>query len=415
MPIFLLGMFFLSDAPFLAAQSEAGNNAVAESGAYIASISITGLRRTRPSAAERPLRRFIGLPSDQVDTNDVMAAIVATGILQPVSVEIEGDVLVIEVQERWSFFPVPVAAGGTEGMSGGLALFDANAFGLNDQLFLAAFFHADGFITSAGYFRSSRGGRSPGYSGMAAFARRERHDRDQNAEVLRRFDLDTITLNAGVHFPLLEDSDLLSVSALLSFSDRSLRNRSDALYGPQDSLTMFGSGAEFAVRRNSWDGYFLSQEAASVRYFFHTDFGGVSFQAVQLRGIWERSLVPGFRFNMRTGLVFQPQVPVLFESSPGAAQVDILPRDFSARNYAGFSAGLEKRIFATAAGTFSLAGAYQAVYSYGSALGHSADQGYTVTLSFYLNRLAIPALGLGVAHNITRNYVQGFFSIGMSF
>jgi len=396
------------------AQSETGN-AVAVPGAYIASISIAGLGRTRLSAAERPLRRFIGLPVEQVNTDEVKAAIMAAGILQPVSVEIEGDVLAVEVQERWSFFPVPVVAGGTEGMAGGLALFDANAFGLNDQLFLAAFFHPDGFITSGGYIRSSRGGRLPGYSGVAAFSRGERHDRDQNGEVLRRFELDTIGFHAGLHFPLLENSDFLAISALFSFSDRRLRNRDAALHAPQDSLALFGAGTEFAVRRNSWDGFFLSQESASIRYFFQTDFGGAAFQSVGFRGVWERSLVPGFRFNLRTGIVFQPQAPILFESSPGAAQVAILPQDFSARNYAGLSAGLEKRIFRIAAGTLSIAASYQAVYSHGSALGDSVDHGYTTMLFFYLHRLAIPALGLGVAHNVNRNHLQGFFSIGMSF
>jgi len=415
LPIVLLGIFFFSNGSFLKAQSESEYNGYDGEMTRITSISITGLGRTRLSTAERPLRRFIGLEADEVDSNEVLAAIIATGILEPVSVEIEGQVLAVEVRERWSIFPIPIVMGGSGGLSGGLAFFDANAFGLNDQFFLAGFYHPNGWMASLGYIRSSRGGRAPGWSAMAAYSRGERHDRDQTSEVLRRFELDTISLRTGLHFPLLKDSDLLSSSMLFSFSDNSLRNRSNALYGPDRSLRLFGTGKDFAIRRNTWDGFFLSQESASIRYALYTNFNGVFFQSTRFQGTWERSLIPGFRFNLRTGIVFQPDAPILSESSPGVAQVAILPREFSARNYAGLSAGLEKSILRTAAGTLSISMAYQVVHSHGSILGDSFDHGCFAMLFFYLHRLAIPALGLGVAYNVERNYFQGFFSFGMSF
>jgi hypothetical protein len=139
------------------------------------------------------------------------------------------------------------------------------------------------------------------------------------------------------------------------------------------------------------------------------------FHSIQFQGIWEKSLVPGFRLNMRTGIVFEPDVPILFESSPFAAQVAILPRDFSARNYAGISAGLEKYLFQFSAGTISISAAYQLVYSQGSILGNSLDHGVTGILSFYLSRLAIPAVGAGFAYNVKEHFLQGSFSMGMSF
>ena len=381
-------------------------------------IYITGLRRTRFSTAERPLRRFIGMEADQVDRDDVFAAIMAAGNLEPLYVEIEGQVLAVTVREQWSVFPVPVLMGGTGGLMGGLAFFDANAFGLNDQFFLAGMYHPDGWIATVGYNSSSRGGRLPGWNGFFLFSREERHDRCQNNELLRRFELDTIFVNAGLNIPLLPDSDLLSVSAQFAFSDRRLPNPGSArnVNAPYtDHLRMFGLGGDFTIRRSNWDGYFLSQEAASIRYFFNTEFGGISFHSVQLRANWERSIVPGFRFMLRSGITFQPNVPVFFESPPGTAQVAILPRDFSARNYAGLSAGLERSIIRINAGTFSISASYQVVYSYGSILGNSVDHGVLGMFTFYLNRVAIPALSLGVAYNVNRNYFQGFFGLGMTF
>lgn len=412
LPILFLGIFLFGNVSFLMAQDKSEYDGEMS---LITSIAIMGLGRTRFSTAERPLRRFIGIEAREVDSYEVMAAIIATGILEPVSVEVQGEVLAVEVRERWSIFPVPIVMGGTGGFSGGLAFFDANAFGLNDQFFLAGFYLPNAWMASLGYIRSSRGGRTPGWSGMAIYARGERHDRDQTSEVLRRFEFDTIALHTGLHFPLLEDSDLLSASTLFSFNDNRLRNHANALYGPDSNLRLFGIGKEFSIRRNSWDGFFLSQEGASIRYSFYTSFGGVNFQSVRLQGAWERSLIPGFRLNLRTGAIFKPGAPVFSESSPGVSQVAILPREFSARNYAGLSAGLEKSIFRFAAGTLSFSAAYQVVHSHGSILGASFDHGCFGMISFYLHRLAIPALGLGVAYNVSRNYLQGFFSFGMSF
>ena len=58
---------------------------------------------------------------------------------------------------------------------------------------------------------------------------------------------------------------------------------------------------------------------------------------------------------------------------------------------------------------------YQLVYSNGSILGDSLDHGIAGKFSFYLSQLAIPAIGLGAAYNVKENYIQGIFSMGMSF
>jgi hypothetical protein len=303
----------------------------------------------------------------------------------------------------------------SDGIMGGLAFFDANAFGLSDSFFLAGMYHSNGWLASAGYIHTSQGGRVPGWNAMAVFSREERFDRNQRNEDIRRFELDSISFGAGLNFPLLENTDLLSASTQVSFNEKIMRESSNAMNSPEDGLRLFGISGELAARRSSWDGYFLSQETASLRYYYRTNLDGFSCHSLRFRGIWEKSLVPGFRMSIRTGFVYDPEAPVLFESSPSAAQVAILPRGFSAKNYAGLSMGLERYIFQIPAGTLSFSAAYQLVYSYGPILSHSVDHGPLGMLTFYLNRIAIPAVGLGVAYNVKENYLQGSFSLGMSF
>jgi hypothetical protein len=381
----------------------------------IAALSVTGLSRTRLSTAEQPLRKFIGLPVEQVDLYDVRAAILATGILEPLTVEIDEGVLSVRVQEKWTIFPVPVFMAASDGMLAGLAFFDANAFGLNDNFFLTGIYHSDGWLASVGYMHSSKGRWVPGWNAMAFFSREERFDRDQRNEDLRHFEFDAISFSAGLNVPLLDDTDLFSASAEFSFNEKILRESLNALNAPEEGLRMFGIGGGLSLRKSNWDGFFLSQESASLRYLYRTTPDGISFHSIRFRGTWEKSLIPGFRLSMRTGIIYEPDVPLLFESSPHAAQVAILPRSFSAKNYAGLSAGLEKHLLKVRVGILSFGTAYQLVYSQGSMLGNSLDHGIMGMLTFYLNRLAIPAVGLGVAYNVKENYLQGSFSLGMSF
>jgi hypothetical protein len=135
---------------------------------------------------------------------------------------------------------------------------------------------------------------------------------------------------------------------------------------------------------------------------------------LSFRGIFEKSIVPGFRTSIRSGLLWEPLVPVLFESPPSAAEVAILPRSFSARHYAGLSLGLEKYLFTMSFGTCSVLTAWQMVYSHGSILKDQFDYGISGAVFFYMSKLAIPALGVGAAYNIPAEYFQFSFSLGMS-
>ena len=386
----------------------------------IIGVSISGLKRTRLATAERYLEKFIGLEADTLDINEVWAAVLGTGILEPLSVQIDvlpsGEkILAVSVHEKWSIFPVPVLILSSEGVSAGGAVYDANAFGMNDKLFLAGFYYSEGWLAAAGYIHESPVLGVPGWNIMANFSRAERHDRDQRREDLRRFDLDGISFRAGLNFRLLDNSGPLSAQVHASYAQKILRNREEAVNGPEEGSRILGTGGGFSFEKSSWDGFLLSREEASLQYAFHVPLEGSFFQSYRFRGVLEKSLVPGFRLVAKTGLLFQPGVPVLFESPPSAAQVAILPLSFSAQNYAGLSAGLEKYLLKFSTGTLSVQASYQLVYSRSSVLGDSFDHGVAAMFSFYLSRLAIPAIGLGAAYNVKENFLQGSFSIGMTF
>ena len=289
---FLLLFIAFYCTPFLMAQ----NNDI-DSHERIAAISINGLRRTRLSTAERPLQKFIGLEASQVNFDEVWAEVLALGVLEPISVEIDGQTLVVTVREKWAIFPIPLAMGNSSGFSFGLAVLDNNAFGLNDTLAFGGVYHPESWMAAIAYLHNSPGGRIPGWNSRVVYSRGERSDRDQNNHDLRRFELDEISIRAALNFPLLENSDFLIASPQFYFDNIFLRNSEKAMNGPTEELRLFSIGSELALRKNSWDGYLLSQEAASLRYSYRTTFTGTSYHSIRFRGTWEKSLIPGFRLN----------------------------------------------------------------------------------------------------------------------
>jgi hypothetical protein len=406
---FLIFCFFLAFFPGLSRLD-------AQEVRRISSVSVTGLKRTKQRVAERPLQKFIGADVDRLDLNEVRAAVLDTGVLEPLAAAVTEEeglyVLRVTVREKWSLFPVPIITIGSGGTNFGAFLADTNAFGLLDKMFAGGMYGSREWMAGGGYMHSSQRENFPGWRGSVFFSRQERHDTDQKEEDTRAFHTDSIMASAALSFSFWE---IWGLTLGLSYGEKILRDREDSFRPPPSDLRTLGFEAGVSVRKSRWDGYLLSEESASADYTWHLGIGAPSFHSVRFALVWEKSIIPGLRFNARSGGIYAPEAPVLRESSPAVTRVNILPSSFSARNYAGASLGLEKYLLRTSFGTLSLLGSWQAVFSRGSILGDQFDQGLAGALSFYMSRLAIPALSIGAAYNLSAGHLQGSFSLGMSF
>jgi hypothetical protein len=382
----------------------------------ISSVSVTGLKRTRQQAAERPLQKFIGADVDRLDLDEVRAAVLDTGVLEPLAAAVTEEagafVLEVTVREKWSLFPVPIITIGSGGTSFGAFFTDTNAFGLLDKMFAGGIYGSREWMAGGGYMHSSQKKNFPGWRGSAFFSRQERHDTNQKEEDTRVFHVDSIMASAALSFSFWK---IYGLTLGFSYGEKILRDQESAFRPPASDLRALGFETGVSVRRSSWDGYLLSEESASAAYIWHLGIGAPSFHSIRGSLVWEKSVIPGLRFNFRSGGIYAPEAPVLWESSPAVARVNILPSSFSAKNYAGVTIGFEKYLFRTSFGTLSLLGSWQAVFSQGSILGDQFDHGPAGALSFYMSRLAIPALSIGAAYNLSAGHFQGSFSLGVSF
>jgi hypothetical protein len=403
---FLLGALFLWGAAPLPAQT-------------IASVSVRGLKRTKPHVAEYPLQKFIGQDGMLLDFNEVHAAIMATGILDPLSIGVEQTpdrealILVVEVREKWAFFPFPVFfmdSGGN--MRGGGALMDANALGLNDTFVVAGLYGVSGWLGSVIYNYTPERKGLPGWSVMGMYARMNRQDTDQHKKELRNYEQETMVGSLGLRYPATEQ---LTLSASFSLRRQLIGEGDHPREVPDRGIFAGEINPSLEISRSSWDGFLLSQRRSSLDYALTLSPDNSPLQVLSARANYELPLVPGFKAGLRGGIRYAPRSLPILESSASAVDIDILPNSFSAQNFAGAALGFEKYLHKFSQGTLAFLLSYQAVYSHGPILGHEFDHGVSASLNFYLSRIAIPALRSGVSYNAAKNEYIGVFSIGMSF
>ena len=410
----------LEPAP-LRSQEETGPEAAPSNiNSVITSIEIIGLKRTSPGIARYPLEKFLGRDGAELDFNEVYAAVKDTNILEPNLVELvettEGLLLRVTVTEKWSIFPVPVVMASSGDYSAGLFLADTNALGLMDMAALGAMYSSSGWMAMLMYRHTPRRNGFLGWNTFFMYNQREREDEDRDEKIYRRYSSDQLRFSFGLSYPF---ATYFTAGTALSFTDISLKKNSKAFNTPAEGARHLALTPDFSFSYSIWDGYLLSQRSVTLGYSYNLALSGSSYHQLEFRGACELPLVPGFRINLRSGAIWKSEAgsdtAPLFEEGPASAQVDILPKKFAAMRYAGISAGLEKYIFKSRWGTFSVLGSWQCVTSYGPISGMEFDNGPSGGVRFYLSRLALPALGAMFAYNMNSGRSQFAFNMGMAF
>jgi hypothetical protein len=386
----------------------------------ITSISVSGLTRTKLHVIEKPLQKFIGYDALNIDINEVIAILKSTGIVEPLTVGIEDDqdgngkVLVVSVREKWSVFPIPFFGINSGGWSVGGAFMDTNAFGLKDTMMVMGTYGTGGWMANIMYINTPDSVGDFGWNLMGMFFFQDKENTDQRDErVLRRFNSMSINPSIGLSYKLTE---LITPNMSISYRNVMLRDTESPINAPQDGVQAISLSPGIVFHNDTWDGYFLNGIDASLKYNYTIVLDDDNVHALSLNAALNHSIIPGFRFMAKSGIVFATfSASPFFESSPVNAAVSILPQKYSAVDLVGMSFGLEKFLFKFELGSVSVSAAYQALYSYGALLHRQFDHGAVVMMQMYFSKVAIPGMGLGAAYNVDKNVWQFAFNIGMMF
>ncbi|GMO66808.1 MAG: hypothetical protein Ta2A_15100 [Treponemataceae bacterium] len=376
--------------------------------ANIESVRIEGLKRTKERVVLPHFAKFIGIEENALNTDEVWAAVIDTGTLDPVAVTVTNAVLVIQVKEKWAIFPLPLVIwNSSSGWTFGGAFMDSNAFGIQDQavivgmgssgaknlMFMGMYNHRAQRLVQKTF---------PGWRLMGSYAKSENKYVDQNNHAYHVSENQGYMLGAAVNYPITE---LFSTEFGFDFRHNLTSGEFDFVLTPSASF-----------RLTSWDGYFLNETSAAFNYEAHLQTALGFTNIFKLDAAVNVPLAKRLRFLAKTGLGLTINGNTRTQLSSSTARVNILPSDFVADNYAGAVAGLEVALWPTKFGTWAFFTTYQAVFSKGQVLrGVQFDHGVTAAVQLYLKTVTIPAVGGGVSYNVDKDYFQGFFSIGMSF
>jgi hypothetical protein len=380
----------------------------------ITSIEVTGLKRTKTQVTDYALGKFIGRDAASLDTNEVKAVIIDTGVLEPVSVELlpepGGFRLRVQVEEKWSFFPIPLIMVNSGETNFGLFLADTNAFGLRDQIAVGGMYGSGGWMAMAMYRNTPERNNFPGWNTAFMYSSRKAEDQNKEEQTLRRYETAVIRASAGLEYPLTGKLNLLFT---VSFTDIAVSN--PVLDAPEEGNRNIGFSPGISYRSSTWDGYLLSEKSVSLSYGYMRAFEGSSFHEMNMRFVFAVPVVPGFTASLKGGANAKPGAGRILEDSPGSIGIDILPNKFAALHYAGVTTELEKYLFKFRHGVLSASFAWQIVFSSGSLSGDTFDHGPAAGVRFYLSKIAIPALGFTAAYNMTTSLPRFSFSMGMGF
>ena len=390
-------------------------------GQIIVSIEISGLKRTKIFIARMPLEKFIGRDASTLEDLEVETAVVATGTLEPKSVELikgaDGIILHVTVAEKWTILPYPVFMYTSTGYNFGLYLLDYNFLGIRDSAAIGGTYGKNGWSILTTYSHTPNERGKPGWTAYFAFNKRSRADLDKYQIAHRYYSINQLRASFGMSYPI---ANYLSGSSTVSFSNTSFNSISNAFNAPDRGAMLIGISQVISTGKSSWDGYFLSQKSFSFDYSFYIGLKSQSYHQAGYRAVFEHSLTPGLRALIRSGAVIKSAADLksplnpLYEDNPARSQADILPAGFAAKNYAGFSAGLEVYVVKFKWGLVSITGSWQLVFSYGSISGFEFDNGPYAGLNVYLNRVAIPAMGFGLTYNLNSGVLQYGLNLSMS-
>ncbi|GHU41098.1 hypothetical protein FACS1894190_08790 [Spirochaetia bacterium] len=385
----------------------------------ITGIQITGLVRTKPHIAAAVLEKFRGKDAANINLKDVNAAIEDTGILDPQSVEIvdspsgAGKTLSVTVKDKWSFFPAPFGMWNSDGWMVGAAVYEGNAFGINDRAIFAGTYSQNGTWFVMGLYQHKESGKFPGFSVNINFENENMEHKDRGGNVYRRYNINSLRVALGANYPFAEN---LNAALRVRFYNAWLGAMDNEMLKPDSGRMALEVRQEISWRTKDWDGLLLSERNITAAYNINAALDGSPIvNRLSLHAIWEQPIREGFRFTAKAGVLWMPSSTPLTEADPSTAGVDILPGRFTASGYAGLQAGFENALFRIKYGTVSAMATYQIVYSHSELLGGSFDHGPSAALRFFLRGFAVPAIGVKVSYNINASNFLWTVSMGVEF
>ncbi len=395
----------------------------AESSDLVVELEVVGPRRTRETTVRRIIDLELPAPASEVDLGRVRERLVRSGlfvnemVVELVPTESGNKRLRLELEERWTLLPLPIAGYSDGGWIAGLALIESNLWGTGTFLLSVATLRGDGakvdswggtLGVSGGVLQRGQVKPSLFFSGGVG----EEEYVAPNGTAYRRFRQTRLSGRLGLGYEL---SDTYEIGASGEVAWNEVDNDySDSLRAPNSTL-YYIQGLSLEAESRRFTSFFLAGPSASIRYRhgFPLD-GAEHFDAASVR--MDYTAAPFGRHKLMVAAVgnIGNEPPTQLSGLGGTGYRTLPSRGSAAPGAAAAALEYEFPVLSRSWGTFTLLG-------FGEGGSYKPDgewqefYGPGAGFRLYLARVAIPALGFNFAYNIVEGEFVGSVALGMAF
>jgi len=383
---------------------------------FIRDISLSGLKRTREDVVFQIIEPVsVGSIYTEKTKQTIIQKLRETGIFVP-DIEISTDLIGsdafinITVKDKWTLIPIPVVSVSKgESWNAGILAIENNLFGYYKTLGLGFFYGSQGWTLlsfySDPYFLQSD------FTLTAALAAGLDEILDLNADetVSREYETDRLGLSFGMEYPLTRN---LALGGTLEYDLSFLRENSSDIFPDQNSI---------GLKSNlSWKNVFydIPYEKGFSAELFATaawDFTGrAAFPIIQ--SDIKFSFSPWLKHLISIkGSVGWGNMPIQKQFRLGGQNGSrVLPMGkIAAEEYVYSTAIYNVPLWIFNGGTISSKVFYEIGYFRSDLINRTLFHGPGIGLEFFINKLAIPAVGLNLGWNLETGEMQFSAGIGV--
>lgn len=374
----------------------------------INSIRFEGLKKTKEEFMQDRLKEFIGKDSEEINLNQVETLLQAEGLFSEIDVSVEGPELIVKVEEKITFIPLPFAMYSSDsGFMGGFMLLNMNVFGTKRMLVTGGIFSASEQTGMLIFSKPAGDIQHPGYSVYSSLGHYEGKatDFDDNSYI------DAELFSARAKFSVIENlNKYISFSTGVSYWFHNFFN--DDISDNHEILV----SSRIEINHVNWNGYYLITNGASISAEVgYTTSDSEMVEGISFKGMAQYAFVPMVRGILTCAGELQSGKIVLNKAAASDVLSTIMFTEFKTDQIFGSGLTLEEALCKTKFGTVSLFETYEFdmakdifddsfVYCHGPGAG----------VKLYIKQLAFPAMNIGLSYNVTQNDWKFVASFGMS-
>lgn len=374
----------------------------------INSIRFEGLKKTKEDFMQERLKEFLGKEAEELNLKQVETVLQAEGLFSEIEVSVEGSELVVTVEEKITFIPLPFAMYSSDsGFMGGFMLLNMNVFGKKRMLVTGGIFSAEKQTGMLIYSKPAGDIHHPGYSIYSSLG----HCDGEVTDFEDNSYFDVEMFNARAKFSINENiNKYVSFSTGISYWYQNFFT--DSITDNHEVLV----SSSIDVNHVNWNGYYLITNSAAVSAEVgYSNVDQTMVERIGFRGMTQYAFVPMVRGILTCACDLQTGKFILNKADCSDVASTIMFTDFKTDQLFGSGIALEEALCKTKFGTVSLFETYEFdmakdifddsfVYCHGPGAG----------VKLYIKQLAFPAMNIGFSYNVTQNDWKFVASFGMS-